>query len=202
MRTLLALLAVVGAGTAGEEGFQKLEGFTYVFAKEGVDASKTFLAEGNVVRCTGRPYGYMVTKKSYREFTLRFDWKYTRPKDLRDDADFKGNSGYLLFVTKDEVWPRSIEVQGMNRDVAGIIPIKTKAKFTTDAEARKKARKAVGEWNTMEIVVKGGTIRASIIGTLISTVTEYEPKEGRIGFQSEGAEISWRNLSLREEKKE
>ena len=114
---------------------------------------------------------------------------------------FGGNSGYLLFGTEHKVWPKSIEVQGMNKEVARIIPLGgATAKSETDADARKKARRPLGEWNSMEIAVKGGAITASINETRISTVSEYDPKEGWIGFQSEGAEIQWKNIRLRAEK--
>ena len=189
-----------------EEGFKPLfngkdlTGWSFVFRKP-VDARKTFLIKGGAIVCTGKPVGYMTTDASFEQFTLRFDWRYKRPKDLEDDAAFLGNSGYLLFIRKDWVWPSCIEVQGMNRDAGGIIPIKTKAEYTTDKEAREKARKPVGEWNAMEIIVKGGTITVFLNGTKISTVTKYTLKKGRIGFQSEGAEIHWRNIRIKREPK-
>jgi type 1 glutamine amidotransferase len=188
-----------------EEGFVQLfngkdfTGWKFHFDEKGADPTKTFSVRDGAIVCTGKPAGYMYTEKSYREFTLHFDWRYARPADLEDDSKFPGNSGYLLFIQKHEVWPRSIEVQGMNRDVAGIIPIKTEAKFETDAQTRERERKPVGEWNTMWINVKGGRITVYLNGELVSTVTEYEPKEGPIGFQSEGAEIHWRNIRIREE---
>jgi hypothetical protein len=199
MRTL-ALLWFVSLAPAEEPkpepifNGKDLKNWTFV----GKDADQAFSVKEGVVVCKGRPVGYMATKRSFKnDFTLTLEWRYARPKDLADDAEFGGNSGYLLFVQKDEVWPRSIEVQGKNRDAAGIIPIKCKAKFVTDKQARKNALKPVGEWNALKIVVEGGTIRTYLNAALISTVTEYEPKEGRIGFQSEGAEIHWRKIAIK-----
>ena len=208
MRTsVLAAVAVLVclSSSSAEPGFEalfngkNLDGWRFVFREKGVDGTKTFQAVDGVLVCSGRPAGYMVTKGSFERFTLRFDWRYKRPDGLADDAKFRGNSGYLLFVQEDTVWPRSLEVQGMNRDAAGIIPIKCKAKFTTDAEARTKARKPVGEWNSMEIIAKGGTVTAFLNGAKISTVTECDLSKGPIGFQSEGAEIHWRNIRIRKE---
>lgn len=195
MRWMLALLAVglvCGADEAPFFNGKDFTGWDFVPAK----AKDAFTVKDKVIVCAGRPTGYLTTKAGYREFTLSFEYRYERPKDLKDDEAFSGNSGYLLFIGKDEVWPRCIEVQGKNRDVCSIIPIKCKATFQTDKEARKKARKPVGEWNAIRIVAKGGTIKAYLNGALISTVTKYEPKEGRIGLQSEGAEIHWRNLAI------
>ena len=195
MRWMLALCVVglaCGADDAPFYNGKDFTGWNFVPAK----VKDAFSVKDKVIVCSGRPAGYMTTKDSYKEFTLGFEYRYERPKDLTDDAKFTGNSGYLLFIKDDRVWPTSVEIQGMNRDVAGIIPIRCKAKFTTDKKLRDKVRKPVGEWNAIKIVVKDGVIKAYLNGALISTVTEYEPREGRIGFQSEGAEISWRKLQI------
>lgn len=204
-RALLPLL-LLGAQD-DEKGFKPLfngkdfSGIKFHLESKEADPAKTFSAKDGTIVCTGAPNGYWYTEGAFKDFTLRFDWCYERPSDLKSDADFKGNSGYLLYIEKHEVWPRSLEVQGMNRDVGGIIPIKFTKKPTvvTDAEARTKARKPVGEWNAMEIASKGGKITVKLNGALISTVTDCEVKEGPIGFQSEGAEICWRNVRIRTE---
>jgi len=186
---------------ASDSGFTplKLADFRFHFDNRAHDASKTYREQDGVVMCTGRPAGYMYTAKSWKQFTLRFDWRYKRPVTLEDDAKFGGNSGYLLFIAEHRVWPRALEIQGMNRDAGHVIPIRIKAKFDVDRAAHKGAIKAVGEWNAMEIVSKGGTITTSINGARISTVTECELSDGPIGFQSEGAEIHWANIRIRQE---
>ncbi len=197
---------LLAAPQGDEKGFvplfngKDLSGLKFQFEAKDVDPTKTFSVKDDALVCTGTPNGYWYTEKPYRDFTLRFHWRYKRPEGLTDEEKFPGNSGYLLFITEHKIWPKSIEVQGMNREVARIIPIECKdeTKFTTDAEARKKALKPVGEWNSMEIVAKGGRIEARLNGTLISTVTQHPFKEGAIGFQSEGAEIHWRNVRIRE----
>jgi len=66
--------------------------------------------------------------------------------------------------------------------------------------ARKKAVHPIGEWNTIEIVSKDGQVRSYLNGILVSTVSHHEYTEpGYIGFQSEGAKIYWRNISIKEE---
>ncbi|HZN38190.1 MAG TPA: DUF1080 domain-containing protein [Planctomycetota bacterium] len=207
MRTfaIMLLLSAPAFAQGDEKGFEKLcngkdlSGWKFTFKDKDVDPAKTFAVRDGIVVCTGQPTGYMYTERTFKEFTLRLEYRYKRPDDLKDESTFAGNSGYLLFVQEHKVWPRSIEIQGMNRDVLGIIAIQCKAKFESDQEARLKARKPVGEWNAVEIVVKDGKITASLNGTLVSTVSEYEPKEGPIAFQSEGAEIHWRNIRIRDD---
>jgi hypothetical protein len=56
------------------------------------------------------------------------------------------------------------------------------------------------QWNSVEIVSKEGQVRAYLNGTLISAVTQHDfIRAGHIGFQSEGAEIYFRNIRIREE---
>ena len=69
------------------------------------------------------------------------------------------------------------------------------AKF--DKAALVKARKKVGEWNTTEIICKAdGSIEAKVNGGPVS-FGKSELTEGPIGWQSEGAEIHFRNIKLK-----
>lgn len=177
-----------------------LAGWKFTLQDKNADPTKTFTIVDGAIVCTGSPAGYMYTEKSFKQFTLRFDWRYKRPDNLKEDAKFGGNSGYLLYIQEHKIWPKSLEIQGMNRDAGFIIPINMKAEWKTDKEAHKLTVKPVGEWNTMEIVAKNGEIVSYVNGVRISTVSKCELSEGPIGFQSEGAEIHWKNIRIREEK--
>lgn len=214
MRTLrmacgvsIAWAALVGLSLAvwaeeKEEGFKPLgngkdmSNFKLVGGLEG-----TWTVERDVIKCSGNPSGYFATTKSYKNFVLRFDFKYARPAGLEDDSKFQGNSGYLIYITGEhKVWPKSIEVQGLNRDAGKIFAISgyPTVKVKDDAEARKKALKPVGEWNSMEIVSKDGALTAILNATKVCESEAGEFKEGPIGFQSEGAEIHFRNPRIKE----
>lgn len=205
----MALAMASGAVQDDEKGFEKafngenLQGLKF-FAEKG-DPAAAWKVEGGVLRCAGTPSGYGYTEKKYGDFTLRFDWRFVRPEGLKEDSKFNGNSGYLLFIgDAHKIWPRSLECQGMNRQAGYVYFIDAKSreknKFDYDDKARAKAVKPVGEWNTYEIVAKKGTVVVSINGTKVTTVSSHEYAEpGHIGFQSEGAEIHWRNIRIRPE---
>jgi hypothetical protein len=178
-------------------------GWRFHLGKEGADNDGTFTIKDGTLICSGRPSGYMYTDKSYSNYTLRFEFAFRRPDGLADDAKFRGNSGCLIHVAEKNalgVWPRSIEVQGMHRQLGLILPIprSLKCKRTFDKEARSKVIKPVGEFNVMEIEVDGGDLVIKLNGTVVSTVSDCELTEGPIGFQSEGAETHWRNIQIRE----
>jgi hypothetical protein len=179
-------------------------GWKFHLGKEGADNDGTFTIKDGVLICNGKPAGFMYTEKSYSNYTLRFDFAFKRPDGLQNDAGFRGNSGCLIHIGEKNalgVWPRSIEVQGAHRQMGLILPIPRDVKCTRtlDQETLAKVRKPVGEFNTMEVKVKGGDMVISINGKVVSTVGECELTSGPIGFQSEGAETHWKNIKIREE---
>jgi hypothetical protein len=158
----------------------------------------TIAIKDGVVALTGKPNGYFATKKSYKNYILRFEWMYERPEGLTSDAGFDGNSGVLLHIDGHKVWPKSVEVQLANSDAGNIFPVGP-AKFSgkKDAAAQKKAIKPVGQWNSEEVVCKDGAITCTINGTQVATGTGASPDHGPIGFQSEGRPIRFRNLTIK-----
>jgi hypothetical protein len=195
-------------GTIDKEGFELLDSldcFVYRLGHKETEPARTFKLVDGAIVCTGSPSGYMQTRRSYRNFTLRYEWRFAKPAGLKDYSKFGGNSGCLLFITAPAalgVWPKSIEIQGMNRDAGMILPIprSVKCRFSVDEPARKGSIKPLGEWNAEEIVANEGQVTVSINGVKVSSISECELKEGPIGFQSEGAEIHWRAIRIKESK--
>ena len=180
-----------------------LDGWRFYFGAKGTENDSTFSVKDGVLICSGKPSGYIYTVKSYSNYTLQFELAFKRPEGLESDANFRGNSGCLIHVGEKNaigVWPRSVEVQGMNRQLGLILPIprNLKCSRTFDKAASEKARKPVGEFNKVEIVVKGGDMVIKLNGVPVSTVGDCELTEGPIGFQSEGVETHWKNIRIRE----
>jgi hypothetical protein len=48
----------------------------------------------------------------------------------------------------------------------------------------------------LELVTEGNTIRQYVNGKLVNEGTDPFPREGKILFQSEGAEVYFRNIQL------
>jgi len=183
-----------------------LDGWKFHFGKEGTDNNGTFTIKDGILICTGKPGGYMYTEKSYSNYTLQFEFAFKRPEGLKNDAEFRGNSGCLIHVGEKNalgVWPRSIEVQGANRQMGAILPIprNVKCTHTFDKEALARVLKPVGQFNKMEIEVQGGNMVISINGAVVSKVGDCELTAGAIGFQSEGAETHWKNIRIREKQR-
>jgi hypothetical protein len=154
------------------------------------DPEKTFAVKDGIIHVSGKPNGYFYTDKSYKNFVLKYDWKFSK----------EGNSGLLVWIQGDhKVWPKCIEVQGQNNDhgrIFGIGGASIKGKI--DKDAQKKAIKPVGEWNSDEITCKDGNITVKINGVEVDAGTGSNVTEGPFGFQSEGTELYYRNIRIKE----
>ena len=164
------------------------------------DPEKTWSVKDGIIICTGHPNGYFYTDKSYKNYVFRYDWRYKRPEGLKNEKDFKGNSGCLVHIQEPhKVWPKCVEVQGENLHHGILIFINNKKiESKYDQKTKDQVTRPVGEWNTTEITCKDdGSILAKINGTEVSS-GKGELTEGPIGFQSEGAEIHFRNIKIKE----
>jgi hypothetical protein len=145
---------------------------------------------------------YVYTKRPYRDFTLRLEYRWPRAADLPPEKRDAANTGVLVFITGEhKVWPKCLEVQGKWSEMGHI---KSNAKDVAvtvrdDEAAREKARKPVGEWNAVEVVAKGGALTSFVNGVKIAESDPTELQEGPIGLQGEGYVVDFRNIRIREE---
>ena len=202
-------LAVVGAAAA-EEAIAPT-GKIELFNGKNLDGWKAFSKNENapspwsvkdgVIDCTGVPPGYIKTEKTYKNYQLHVEWRW---------SGTPGNSGVLLHMNgEDRVWPRSIEAQLMNRNAGDFFVIEGtefKEHIAVNARSDKATRRTpkmgetaendVGEWNNYDIVCDGDSILVTVNGKLKNKATECTVTSGRICLQSEGKPIQFRNVYL------
>src|SRR5262249_29521592 len=146
----------------------------FVIGGKVAEPGKTFTIKEGTIIVSGNPHGYIVTEKPYKNYVIRYDWRYKRPDGLKDEEKFDGNSGLLVHIQGigKGTWPPCVEVQGMNRDHGMIFVIggaKAKGSYKFDRAALQKARNKVGEWNTTEVIRKNGEITSKVNGTQVAT---------------------------------
>jgi hypothetical protein len=163
-----------------------------------------------VLRATGKEHILAYTEKQYKDFTLRFDFMALAPPDWagEDDIYYYANSGYHLLLQPENifVWSRALTLRGEPRELLAPIigngagPSSRAKAFTFDGDAMRRVSHGMNQWNTVEVVLKGGDLKAYLNGTLITTVTQTEfTTPGHIGIQMQGYPFAWRNLRIREE---
>jgi len=164
------------------------------------DVDETWkIKEGGVLHCTGRPAGYIRTAKAYRNYKLHVEYRW---------AGRTGNNGILVhMVGKDNVWPKSLECQGMYRNQGDYFEIggvefnehKIGGHRVGGRRVRKyepSVEKKPGEWNVYEVWCVGGTVRPYVNGKLMNEASDCALTAGKICLQSEGAPIEFRNIYL------
>ena len=178
------------------------------------DPKNVWSITDGVIRCVGNPPGYIATEKEYGDYILRLKWRF--PKDSAG-----GNSGVLLHCQeKDGVWPMSpkavwptcVEAQlrsGRAGDFWLIYPPDVKLDVDKSRQDPKQERhyfrletkdqveKKFGEWNEYEITCKGGDITLVINGVKVNEGKNGNLKSGRIALQSEGAEVHFKDVVIK-----
>jgi hypothetical protein len=161
------------------------------------DVKETWSVGNGVLRCTGRPAGYMRTEKAYADYHLHVEWRWPAQP---------GNNGVLVHMSgEDKVWPKSLECQlhsGNAGDfwVIGGIEIAEHAKGGPRVGGRRtrklheSSEKPLGEWNQYDIICKDDWVVVFVNGVLQNLGTKCSETSGKICLQSEGALIEYRNI--------
>jgi hypothetical protein len=191
---------------------KNLDGW-YVFLRGqpvGLDSAKVFTVQDGLLHVSGQSFGYIATTNSYRNFHLTLEFKWGVQKHA-PRLDRKRDSGVLYYFSSsspDKVWPRSIECQIQEGD-CGDFWLVDSTSLTVNGTYYPPTRnqqvvkssdheKPYGEWNTLEIIGRDGKCTHIMNGVVVNEGTDANVREGKIALQSEGAEIYYRNIRVKE----
>ena len=168
-----------------------------------VDPVTVWSVQDGVLRCEGKPSGYIRTTEGYSNYKLHVEWRW---------PEKPSNSGILLHTTgEDKVWPLCVEAQLMHENAGSFVTIQNGSAITVNGERHfppadkfykivskqhESSEHPAGQWNSYDIVCKGNTIQLSVNGVLQNTATESTLTAGAICLQSEGSPIEFRNIML------
>jgi hypothetical protein len=188
------------------------------------DPEHVFAVENRVLHISGKEMGYVITKQSFHDFYLRAEFKWGEGT-YAERAGQARDSGILYNIQGEQkVWPRSIEFQiveggtgdfwmtdgaaltgangvrvegppgsALKIDRIGKGPWKNVVGYRDPVGELEKPH---GEWNTLELVTQGNQVRQYVNGKLANIGIDPFPDEGKILFQSEGAEVYFRNMKV------
>ncbi len=208
IRTLLALgtvcLSALACGPAKTRTVlwngANFDGWLRYVPDQTVQVDTVWTVQNGVIRCSGKPTGYLRTQASYSDYHLHLEWRWVKEG---------GNSGVLLHCQgPDQVWPLCIEAQLKSGDAGDLVLIgpgeitvagktyKNDQPFLIIPNQKDGIEKPVGEWNSYDIVCRGQSIICSVNGVEVNRGEKAFATTGPIGLQSEGAPIEFRNIWL------
>ncbi len=169
-----------------------------VTAEPGSDPDTTWTVVDGVIRCTGKPFGYLMTQQSFANFILKVEYRwYAQTEQM--------NSGIFVLKTGPDTFflPKAIEAQ-LKKESAGDFVLLSQATLNGLENPKHKAVKKMaassekpdGEWNRVEVVVEGNAVTVSVNGVLQNKGTEAYTDAGAICLQSEGGAIEFRNITV------
>jgi len=161
------------------------------------DVMKTWSASQGLLRCTGKPAGYMRTETAFADYHLHVEWRWPGQP---------GNNGILVHTSgADKVWPKSLECQlhsGNAGDFWVIGGVETaehakggkRVKGRRTIKLKESSEKPLGQWNSYDILCKDDWVLVMVNGVLQNLGTKCSEQGGKICLQSEGAAIEYRNI--------
>src|SRR5665647_2828356 len=113
---LFLFLSIVGfAEKPTKNGFfteQNVSNWVYILKDKTLEPAAIFKMDKGVLQITGISSGYLRTKKTYSNYDLKLEYRWTKSF---------GNSGVLVHIqAKDSIWPVCYQVQ-QKADAAGDI---------------------------------------------------------------------------------
>ena len=172
------------------------------------DQDTVFSVNNGLLKITGKEFGYIVTEKTFSDFHLIVEFKWGEKKYPPRENRVRDNGICYYVVTTDKVWPRSVECQIQEGDcgdfwlidsvtavVDGVQQGPTK---NTRVIKKKDNEKPTGEWNRVEVIANKGKCSHLVNGVVVNEAENVSLRSGRILLQSEGAEIYYRRIDIKE----
>ena len=173
----------------------------------------TWNVKDGLLLCTGKPIGVMRSEKQFENFILHIEWRHMEPG---------GNSGMFIWSAArpgdENRLPDGVEVQmleldwvNLNKKNGETPPIAyvhgelfgVGGVTTTPDNPRGERSKSIenlckgkGEWNTYDVVCVDGVVKLSVNGKVVNGLSKASQKKGYLCFESEGAEIHFKNLKI------
>ncbi len=194
---------------AGEAGFVSLFNGRDLSGWVNVNcAPDTFTVRDGMIHSTGLPTGVMRTEKQYENFILELEWRHMQEG---------GNAG--LFVWSDPIpapgvpFCRAIEIQildGRNSDTytshgdvfaihgATMTPDRPHPAGWMRCLPSEHRCQPAGQWNHYRVECSDGELKLAVNGKVVSGGSQSKPRKGYLCLESEGSEVHFRNIRIKE----
>ncbi len=159
---------------------------------------ETWSVKKGVISCTGKPNGFLRSKKVYKNYVFRAEWRFQ--KEGWQGAPKKWpNAGFFIHAGEiKETWPASLEVQGHFGQAGSLFGVRGGKITGAKRGPIDLNRPPFGSWDRYEITSKDGKVTVVLNGKLINEGADAEPAQGNICLQSEGWPVQYRKVSIKE----
>jgi hypothetical protein len=166
------------------------------FHREEVDPASVWSVSDGILHCKGDPFGYAKTDRQYDGYELHVEWRWPGEPT---------NSGVFLHLQEeDAIWPVCFEAQMMHGRAGDLIAMgdgdfnerTDKSRRVVQRLTEESQETPAGAWNTYRVIAKGDSMEVFVNGVLQNKATGLNYTSGRIGLQSEGGPIAFRNIYL------
>ncbi len=173
-------------------------GWTFCM-KSNADPALTWNVTNGAIHCSGQPYGYARTEKSFCDYQLTVIWRFVK---VAPHAD---NSGVFVHIQlPDKVFPKCVECQGQFQHQGDFIlgggtsadGHPNSKNFVFISQSGPPNENPAGEWNTNRVVCRGNAVELFVNGRTMNKITGCNLSSGFVGIQSEGGEIEVRKMFL------
>ena len=199
---------------------KNLQGFyTWLEAHDkNQDPDHVFTVHDGMIHVSGAEFGYFATEAEYENYRLTVEFKWGEKTHAPREGKARDSGILYHFVGPDKIWPKSIEFQIIEGGTGDIIPVDggeltvrgrtlTEGRFDRMGKGPWKdevgyrdpageVEKPHGQWNKLELIADGDTVKYYVNGRLVNEGTGASPQRGKILFQCEGAEIFYRHIKL------
>ena len=212
-----AFLFLLNSCTVQQKTFSKSDWYAFTkTSKDRISPSKVYEFTDGMIRMHGNNIGYLMTKKSYKNFELSLEFRWNTEAKY-NKGNGKKNSGVMYNIpiySPDNIWPKGIQFQMKENTTGDFIFLDNVTAMVNgklvEAGASVTSPKfsanefPYGEWNKIFIRSVNGKISQYLNGKLVNECTEASTKEGKISLNYEGSPVDFRNITLKtlqEEKK-
>jgi hypothetical protein len=160
----------------------------------------TWRVADDEIICKGTPNGFLRSKKSHRNYVLRAEWRFKEEGWVPQPKD-EGwpNAGFFIHAGPTvDTWPKSLEVQGHFGEAGSLFGVKGGSIKGARRGPIVKDRIRFGQWDQYEITSKDGKVTVVLNGKLVNEGYDANPAEGSVCLQSEGWEVRYRNVEIKE----
>ena len=171
-------------------------------------APETWRVRDSMIICSGLPMGVLRTARQYENYILELEWRHMKTG---------GNAG--LFIHADALpatgkpFPRAHEIQildGTNTENytshgdifaiqgASLIPSPPHPNGWMRSLPRAHLCHDAGQWNRYRVESRDGMVFLAVNGKEVTQAFQLNPRKGYICLESEGSEVHFRNIRIRE----